>query len=84
MPNCPSKPIDAAGPQPPCQSECPKRSPTCHVECEAYQTFAKKREEYRQARFMENDIFHTVGRRYTAAFFDRKAKLKRDGRQVDR
>lgn len=79
-----STPINGGGPVPPCQQNCQGRSPTCHAECKEYLDFVEKRAAFREQRFRENDISYTVGKRYTAAFFDRKAKLKRDGRQIDK
>ena len=84
MANYNSIPVNGGGPQSPCVPRCPNRSPTCHAECDKYREFAEQRTAFREQRFRENDIKYTVGKRYTAAFFDRKAKLKRDGRQVDK
>ena len=79
-----SIPVNGGGPKPPCAPGCPNRSATCHTECAKYRDFAEKRHVFREERFKENEMKYTVGKRYTNAFFDRKAKLKRDGRKVDR
>ncbi len=76
--------ISNGGPGSPCHQDCPCRNSTCHATCEAYIQYEKIREAFRNKCFMESDNRYTVGKKYTQAFFDRKAKLKRDGKQGDR
>lgn len=46
----------------PCK-DCPDRHTGCHAECEKYQTFAKEREEERQARGLKNASIPSIPRR---------------------
>ena len=41
-------------PMPPCGKKCDRRHAGCHSECEAYQTFVKKYEQYRTERLLES------------------------------
>lgn len=40
----------------PCTKDCPKRSPTCHSECEEYLAFFEERQRINQERHKINSV----------------------------
>ena len=52
----------------PCRKDCPGRSPTCHIDCEAYQEFFEERKRINQERQRMNAI------NYNNAIIERAVK----------
>ncbi len=44
----------------PCTKDCPKRSPTCHGECEEYLAFFEERQRINQERHRMNAVNSNV------------------------
>lgn len=56
----------------PCTKDCPKRSPTCHSECEEYLAFFEERQRINKEMYRINAINHDN------AFVDRAVKCALD------